>query len=225
MKTIEGRTVGLQQSGPPSREVFELRELLSPGNLETCESIITLEDPTGNCGKMLSPFEPVWKVKADVFPLLQKIASDSIRHQQSLKIPLKSNTVRLDQSVQVRGATLKLLAVCGGGAVSDLGTLPFQHELRSANGEDSGFLVVQAENIQREEGIAIRSTCPTGVAGRTLSYRDNGKPMVVDVGKLNHHPKEVTVEIAESVPQRFEYLVEPPASLREQVQVAPQPPE
>lgn len=225
MKTIEGRTVWLQQSGPHSRGIFELRELLSPGNLETCESVITLEDPTGNCGKMLSPFERVWKVKADVFPLLQKIAPDSIRHRQSLTIPPKSNTVRLDKSVQVRGATLKLLAVCGGGAVSDLGTLPFQYQLRSAYGEDSAFVVVQAENIQREEGIAIRSTYRNGVAGKTLSYRDNGKPIVVEVGQFQHHPKEVTLEIAESSPQRFEYFVEPPKYLREQWQVDTQPPE
>lgn len=224
-KTEKGRTLTLHESIGNWNwgNYYYLEESLGLVGKQYCESLITVEDPTGNQGDSLSPFEPVWKVKADVFPLLQKIAPESIRDKIRLKVPLKSNTVLLDQAVTVRGATLKLLAVCGGGAVSNLGTLPFQYELRSRYGDDCAFVVVQPENIQRDEGIAIRSTYREGISGRTLSYRDNGKPIAVKLCQDRHHPKEVALEIAESISQRFEYLVTPPARLRKHWQVDAQP--
>ena len=217
-KTVGGRTFMLLEVGNAYRYSPYFLEQATPNSMVSSESLLTFEDPSGNRGRPPSPFEPVWKLKADFFPLLQNIAPEAIRDGREMDVPLVSNTVLLNDTVKVRGATLKIIAICGGGSVSDLGSLSSEHRLRSMYADNEPFVVVQAENIQPGEGIAIRSRYPDEVCGQTMTYLDNGKPVAVSIAKPRHRPPKITLEIAESSTQRFEFLMEPPAHLRKKWQ-------
>ena len=69
-KTVDGMTVQLANLGY-GWKYFNPSFLQQVGEdrWERCDSFMHIEDATGNQGESLSPFEPAWKIMADIFPV------------------------------------------------------------------------------------------------------------------------------------------------------------
>ncbi len=214
---------------------------VKPGHWHRCDgSFARLEDPTGNRGISLSPFEPVLKCVASVFPAPSMIPIDSIETVGHYEIPKLGQVVPVNRTMSLNGANLQILCLCGGGTatwnpdgtwtghpespsmsererVENLPTEDQPRRVWSTYVNHEPFVVVQVDRIPENRGIAIRSRDGEDACGRTLFLPMHaGQIQAVPLRDPWESFQEVTLEVAVVKSQEFEFLFEPPERWREE---------
>ncbi len=191
----------------------------------------SIEDATGNRGTWLSPFEPAWKVVALVYRNPNaKHPPEMVTDLGTIKIPPPGELQMLDKSVTVNGYKLKLRCICGGGAFTRVNEKFSGHAL--ADNSPSGTL----SNSSDVGGVSrFNITCggpflwvdhdafPASNDQRLIFRKDSVEQLHLGPWKskdeiisldLKPGQTEVTLELIDSRPERFEFIIAPPEAVK-----------
>lgn len=193
----------------------------------------TLRDATGNEGQWLSPREPAWIVSTVVHREKPEEFGPEERFRiDDISIPKAGELVALDQSHELDGVRLKVLLVAGAGRLiitngvtramfppspgGDSGnsrTTSGQISMESW-GSRTPFLLVEAENVERDDEVRLRllddrgremkldsDSGWEGMNGGGRRYRRGFTPLP--------DAKTLSLEVIVSRPLPFEFMVDP----------------
>lgn len=226
-KSVGGMTVRLEDLGSSSRfRDPTFRQKVGDNRWVRCDVILRVEDATGNQGKTLSPFEPGWKLIADVFPSPETNFPDAQIHSVGkFTIPAYGEVTPIEKVIDVAGTTITVHCVCGGGSVERMPDGRWLRTLKSPPSRGRGnmidrgptclseqepFVVVGMRTIDdKNRGIVARARTDSRFRGTTLrSFQSNSYVAIQIRGSGNPSP-EFTFELIDSQTRRFEYIVAP----------------
>ena len=195
----------------------------------------SLEDATGNRGEILSPFEPVWKLKTKVyryadaeFPVFDRSVLEN------LKILVAGTVKPINQKLQIGGFECRVLCIAGAGIVHEskgqftakpLGYPDTAQMFSGGYANGQSYMEVSRPNpfvwiemlakLPHGQRIEVqyfldgqRTACPLGHIG------SNDRTFIVAELPVIPSTAEVDLTIALSRPEEFEFLVAPPANAR-----------
>ncbi len=233
-KTVEGVTVRLADLGYGGKYFRpNFVQQVAEDRWESCDSSMHVEDATGNQGETLSPFEPAWKIMADIFPVPSShFPVEQVVAVGQFRIPAIGEVIPIEKQFIVGGATVKVRCVCGGGSAEQTTegrwkgspvSIPYgatenenQVSLLSL-GKVSPFVVIEMKNLQRDRGLLARCHTKVGIQGSISMYLFENKLVAVPIRGAQDASTEFTFELVESRPKRFEFIIEPLQRWRDEV--------
>lgn len=204
-----------------------------------------VEDATGNVTgdffhASLSPFEPVWKVTADIAPAAETIfPPEKLQSFGPFTVPAVGQIQPIWQSVTMGDVKVTLMGICGGGTAhrDGAGRWTGSSTVRSIGSQDRNsmnlsissrigsppkpFLMIETSDSppRSDPEKRIFARCRSSQAPNAIVIQSfqTGRPMAVALTQGEEPVSEVTVDLMDLKPLRFEFLVEPPAKFREEV--------
>ena len=194
---------------------------------------VLLEDATGNVGRILSPFEPAWKV---VVPIFRKPeASHAPEHVHtigSFRIPNPGKVIPIDRTIPMAKGVIRIHCVAGAGTVRlDRGALTTSTDLNPHRDADltgpdyygwashpQPFLWVCFDETPSDRKLVLRCRAPTKepldtTLDNTLDFRLS---KVIPLPSATLGSVEIEISLIECVSERFEFFVAPPQDLRDE---------
>jgi hypothetical protein len=191
----------------------------------------TFLDPTGNEGPFLSPREPAWKVKTQVY---RERTEDFAPSEQlvltNVALPTSGNFVSIDQTADCAGVGIKVLVLASAGSFGlSNGVTRFMlpvsqgssgHSISSGSkdtietwGRPTPFLMVEAHNMQQDDELHANIFDQNGeelkVAMAGYDIGKNGARIYKPGFNPAPRTKSLSMRIFVSRPLPFEFIVRP----------------
>lgn len=193
---------------------------------------VLLEDATGNVGRILSPYEPAWKV---VVPIFRKPeASHAPEHVHtigSFRIPDPGEVIPIDRTIPTAKGVIRIHCVAGAGTARlDRGTLTMSTDLTPTSDDDltgpdygwashsQPFLWVCFDETPSDRQLVLRCRAPTKepldtTLDNTMYFRLS---KVIPLPSATPGSQEIEISLIECVSERFEFFVAPPQHLKDE---------
>ncbi len=199
----------------------------------------TLEDATGNQGEVLSPFEPVWKLKTKVYRSASAEFPQDVRAVlENLPILAPGTVKALDQKLQIGGFEFRVLCVAGAGIVRESNgqftAKPLEDPAKdqlflsgSVNGQrfkeatlSSPFVWIEMmKKLPHDQRVEVQFSRDGQRAACSLGHIHSGdgtgsRTFIVAEMPVAPGTTEVDLTIAISRPEEFDFIITPPAAAR-----------
>ncbi len=233
VKTRNGMTVELKDMGYSGRSFHPtILQRLGNDQIHFSTYFAVVEDATGNrCDSFsgLSPFEPAWKVVANVFPAPSApFSDDHVQLVGKFRIPKYGVIVLVNRTVTVGGIPVIVRLVCGGGKVErckghwTASSFTDRQQVIYQLASERPFVVIEVKDIPKGHGILVRSRTEKGSTSDMLQNFNSGSPSCVKVLDRGDTSEEFMLDLVDCKSEQFEFIVEPPQSWRDEI-TSPQP--
>lgn len=195
-----------------------------------------LEDATGNVGEVLSPFEPVWKLRTSVYRSTSAGFPPADRAVlEKLPILAPGTVQALDQKLQIGGLEFRVMCIAGAGIVRQSNGQftakpldnPATEALMFSSGDVNGQNFMEVSGSNPFVWIEVPNQLPLGQRFE-VQFSGAGQRTAGSLGSIGHRDKsyilakcpgaldmnEVDLTIAINRPEAFEFFVTPPAAAR-----------